>query len=61
MIVAATLLWIWPGAGKASQALTVIFKGGALIWAADEIVRGLNPWQRCLGAVVALYELSALL
>jgi hypothetical protein len=31
-----------------------------LIWAGDEIVRGVNPWRRCLGAAVASYELAAL-
>ena len=24
------------------------------IWALDEIVRGVNPWRRCLGAVVLI-------
>ncbi len=55
------LLWIWPTAGKFSTVLTVVFKGGLLVWSADEIVRGVNPWRRCLGAAVAIYELSTLL
>ena len=61
VIAAGILLWIWPSAGKASQILTVAFRGGLLIWAADEIVRGVNPWRRCLGAAVAVYELTTLL
>jgi uncharacterized membrane protein YhhN len=61
VIVAGALLWIWPSAGRASIVLTVILKGGLLVWAADEIVRGVNPWRRCLGTAVAAYELTTLL
>jgi hypothetical protein len=38
-----------------------VFKVSLLIWAADEIVRGVNPWRRCLGAAVAIYELTTIL
>ncbi|KQT25497.1 MULTISPECIES: hypothetical protein [Bradyrhizobium] len=61
VIVAGILLWIWPSAGKASLALTIVVKGGLIIWGADEIIRGVNPWRRCLGAAVVLYELMTLL
>ena len=61
VIVAGALLWIWPSAGTASIALAILFKGGLLFWAADEIIRGVNPWRRCLGAAVAAYELTTLL
>lgn len=61
VIVAAVLLWIWPSPGQVSIALAVVVKGGLLIWAADEIVRGVNPWRRCLGAAVAVYEIMTLL
>ena len=61
VILAGVLLWIWPSAGRISTALTVVVKGGLLIWAADEIVRGVNPWRRCLGTAVAVYELTTFL
>ena len=61
VIAAGTLLWIWPAAGKASAALTIVMKGGLIIWGADEIVRGVNPWRRCLGAAVVLYVVITLL
>lgn len=61
VIVSGIVLWIWPAAGKASVALTLVFKGGLLVWAADEIVRGVNPWRRCLGAAVAVYVLITVL
>ncbi|WP_036004357.1 hypothetical protein [Bradyrhizobium yuanmingense] len=60
VIVAGLLLWIWPSAGRASVALTIVVKGGLMIWGADEIVRGVNPWRRCLGAAVVVYELFTL-
>jgi hypothetical protein len=44
-----------------SVVLTVVFKGGLFIWAADEIVRGVNPWRRCLGMAVAVYVIANLL
>jgi hypothetical protein len=34
----------------------IAFRGGLLIWAGDEIVRGVNPWRRCLGSAVAAYD-----
>jgi hypothetical protein len=61
VIVAGVLLWIWPSTGTASYALMVAFKGGLLVWAADEIVRGVNPWRRCLGVAVAVYVLGTVL
>lgn len=61
VIAAGVLLWIWHPTGKANSALLVAFKGGLFVWAADEIVRGANPWRRCLGAAVAVYELSTVL
>ena len=61
VIVAAVLLWVWPSAGNLSVALTFVVKGGLIVWAGDEILRGVNPWRRCLGAAVALYELVTVL
>jgi hypothetical protein len=61
VIVAGVLLWIWPAAGTASVALTVAFRGGLLVWAADEVTRGVNPWRRCLGAAVAVYVVLTVL
>jgi hypothetical protein len=38
-----------------------VLKGGLIIWGVDEIVRGVNPWRRCLGAAVVIYEFMTLL
>jgi hypothetical protein len=56
VIVAAGLRWIWPPTSTSSSALTFILRGGLLVWATDEMLRGVNPWRRCLGAAVAAYE-----
>jgi hypothetical protein len=61
VIMAAVLQWIWPSSDQVGVAFAVVIKGGLLVWAADEIVRGVNPWRRCLGTAVAVYELTTLL
>lgn len=58
--MAGLLLWVWPSAGKANLALTIAVNGGLVLWTVDEIVRGVNPWRRSLGAVVLLYEFTTL-
>jgi hypothetical protein len=55
VIIAGVLLWLVPSEGTAGSVLTAVFKAGVLVWAADEIVRGVNPWRRCLGGAVAIY------
>ncbi|PIT00604.1 glycine/betaine ABC transporter permease [Bradyrhizobium nitroreducens] len=61
VIVAGVLLWIWPSADKASVGLTIVMKGGLIIWGADEIFRGVNPWRRCIGAAVVTYVFMTLM
>jgi hypothetical protein len=61
VIVAGVLRWVWHPPGTAGVALDVVFKGGLVIWALDEIFRGVNPWRRCLGGAVLIYELATIL
>jgi hypothetical protein len=61
VIVAGALRWVWPSPGAPATALDVVFRGGLLVWSLDEIFRGVNPWRRCLGAAVLVYELATLL
>jgi hypothetical protein len=61
VIAAGALLWFWPKPGGQHSALEIVFKGGLIFWAIDEIVRGVNPWRRCLGAAVLAYELTTIL
>jgi hypothetical protein len=61
VIATGVLVRIFPSADKWSVALEIVFKGGLLIWAVDELFRGVNPWRRCLGAAVLGYELTTIL
>jgi hypothetical protein len=42
----------WLTHGTANTVLTVAATVALTFWAADEIIRGVNPWRRFLGAVV---------
>jgi hypothetical protein len=61
VIVAGVLRWVWQPPGIAAIALDIVFKGGLIVWALDEIFRGMNPWRRCLGGAVLAYELTTFL
>lgn len=61
VIAAASLRWLWRPSGSPSLVLNVVVTAGLLLWAADEMVRGVNPWRRCLGATVAGYEIVNLI
>ncbi len=60
VIFAAALLWLFPFAGQANFALKIVMRGGLIIWGFDEILRGVNPWRRCLGAAVVAYQIMVL-
>ena len=36
--------------GSVGTALDVIVTGSITVWALDELIRGVNPWRRILGA-----------
>lgn len=61
VIAAAALRWLLPMSGTPALVLDVAFKGGLVVWALDELFRGVNPWRRCLGAAVLAYEIATLL
>ena len=58
----ATVLGLWwrPTVGGV-DALTVLSTGALLVWAADEVLRGVNPFRRLLGAGVLVVVLLGLL
>jgi hypothetical protein len=56
VIIAGFLSWMVPSSGNLHRALAVVVKGGLCVWAVDEILRGVNPWRRCLGIGVLVYE-----
>ncbi|MGH8992095.1 MAG: hypothetical protein ACRDZ7_11335 [Acidimicrobiia bacterium] len=51
-IVASGLRRLLDPAGSVDTALRVIATGGLIWWAVDEVLRGVNPWRRILGAGV---------
>ena len=67
-IVVAQLpnLWLWIFAtaslveiiinlaGLASRGVHVFATTSLVIWAGDELLRGVDPWRRCLGAAVLI-------
>ena len=61
VIAANVLTWAWHPPGRLGVALEVAVKGGLFVWAIDEVLRGVNPWRRCLGAIVLGYELTTVL
>lgn len=63
-------LWVFLGAsalrsllnptGTADTVLTGVATVALLIWAVDELARGVNPWRRVLGAAVMISQLAGL-
>ncbi len=48
--VASVLTWLLHPAGLLRTALSVTATVALAVWAGDELVRGVNPWRRILGA-----------
>jgi hypothetical protein len=55
VIVAGALISIGHPSGRVGVILDLIFKIALFFWAGDEVLRGVNPWRRCLGIVVLTY------
>jgi hypothetical protein len=60
VIVAGALIWAWHPPDRVGVILEITFKGALFAWAFEEIVRGVNPWRRCLGVAVLCYGLWTL-
>lgn len=43
-----------PAGGGVAMVLSAIETAALVFWAGDEILRGVNPWRRLLGACVLL-------
>ncbi|MEQ4599623.1 MAG: hypothetical protein ABN488_17855 [Methylobacteriaceae bacterium] len=44
--------WLVAPEGRAGILLRGLGALALAYWALDEIIRGVNPWRRCLGAIV---------
>lgn len=51
-LVAFGLRWLLDPSGGLRTGLDVVAVVALVIWSVDEIVRGVNPWRRVLGAAV---------
>jgi len=60
VIAAGLLQWCWPAGNQFAAAVAVVYKAMLFVWAGDEIIRGVNPWRRYLGAAVAIYAIAAI-
>lgn len=47
------------GVTAATRTLEFTARGALLVWALDELVRGVNPLRRVLGAVVLVWQFAA--
>ncbi len=58
---AASLVQRWWNPQVAGHdVLTAVSTGALLVWAADELVRGVNPFRRLLGAVAVIWTAYSL-
>ena len=53
-ISATALRWVVQPSGEWRTTLDVVGGLALVVWAADEILRGVNPWRRVLGGGVLL-------
>jgi len=51
-VVAVAVRWIFHRSGTAGTIVSVVAAVALIVWAGDEIVRGVNPWRRILGSGV---------
>jgi hypothetical protein len=57
-LVSTAILWLWHPNGAISTVANVAAAGSLIVWALDEVLRGVNPWRRFLGIAVLIYEVS---
>jgi hypothetical protein len=54
-LAAAVARWIFHPSGTWGTIVDVVAAGSLAYWAGDEVLRGVNPWRRGLGAGVLAY------
>ena len=60
-LVAAVARRVLDLEGSAGTVVGAVATGALVVWATDEVVRGVNPFRRALGAVVGGVTLVGLL
>ena len=51
-LLATVINMIFDPSGAPGTTLTIVGTGALIIWAGDELVRGVNPFRRAIGVVV---------
>ena len=59
LVAAAVRRFASPG-GATGTAVSLVATAAILWWSVDEVVRGVNPFRRILGGVVAVVTLAGL-
>jgi predicted neutral ceramidase superfamily lipid hydrolase len=54
-MVAVAVRWIFHPSGPAGAIVSLVTVVALLVWAGDELVRGVNPWRRILGGGVLAF------
>jgi predicted neutral ceramidase superfamily lipid hydrolase len=57
---AAVLRVFLRDGSRPHDVVSFVATGALMIWAVDEVVRGVNPWRRSLGAFVLVSQVIAL-
>ena len=61
VLVGSALIWAWHPPGWTGIILECLVSGSLFVWAIEEVLRGVNPWRRCLGAAVLVYQAATML
>lgn len=59
-LVATLLGVVLDATGRFATVLTVIGTAALIIWAGDELLRGVNPFRRVLGGAILVLQLTTL-
>lgn len=60
VLAAWALRWVLDPSGAVDTVLAVTAGVALVIWALDELIRGVNPWRRLLGGAVLAGQLLGL-
>ena len=59
-LVAVVVRWLAHPTGATGTAVDVVAVVALVVWAGDEVLRGVNPWRRILGGGVLAYTVVGL-
>lgn len=58
VLVGSVVSWVWHPPGRMGLNLDGLVKASLVVWAVDELCRGVNPWRRCIGAALLVYVIA---